>query len=76
MFRKGKLRGEKVQYPDGIGCCIWYPFPGHEEGEDEDTGLAWDFSFSDIDDLIAMLQEIKTAEPEIYEEEGGNDDAV
>ena len=33
MIRHGKWRGEKIEYPDGIGCCIWIPF-------DEDA--SWD----------------------------------
>lgn len=65
MFKKGKIRGEKILYEDGIGCCVWYPFG---EGEDEGTGLCWDFSHDDIDDLIALLQEMRDAEPKIYGE--------
>lgn len=53
-IEKGKLRGEKCGYKDGVGCCIWYPFPGCE-----DTGHCFDFAFEDIDDLIALLKELK-----------------
>ena len=57
MLKQGNLRGEKVAYPDGVGCCVWYPMPGTEE-----TGLCFDFSESDIDDLIALLWRLKYAQ--------------
>ena len=57
MLKQGNLRGEKVAYPDGVGCCVWYPMPGTEE----ETGLCFDFSESDIDDLIALLWRLKYA---------------
>lgn len=58
MLKQGNLRGEKVAYPDGVGCCVWYPLPG--DG-DEEAGLCFDFSESDIDDLIALLWRLKYA---------------
>lgn len=58
-FRSGKLRGDKVQWEDGVGCCVWYPFA--QDGDEEDAGQCWDFSFDDIDDLIALLQTLKDA---------------
>jgi hypothetical protein len=67
MFKNGRLRGEKVKYPDGIGCCVWYPFPNEDGEDDEDAGLCFDFGYDDIDDLIALLQEMKVTEPEIYQ---------
>ena len=48
MLKSGNYRGEKVLYPDGIGCCIWLVI----DPDDEDVGLAFDFPFDDIDDLI------------------------
>ena len=63
MIKKGKLRGEAVRYPDGVGCCIWYPFD-----DDDDAGIAFDFPRSDIDDLIALLEELKVIEPRVYKE--------
>lgn len=62
MLKSGKYRGEKILYPDGIGCCIWLPFE-----EDESAGFAYDFSFEDIDDIIALLQEIKEVPAEVFE---------
>jgi len=57
VLKQGNLRGEKVAYPDGVGCCVWYPMPGTEE----EAGLCFDFSESDIDDLIALLWRLKYA---------------
>jgi hypothetical protein len=67
IIRYGKVRGEKVLYPDGVGCTIWYPF--EQEGEGEDAGICFDFAFEDIDDLIGLLQKIKETEADIYQEE-------
>lgn len=65
MFKKGRLRGEKVLYKDGVGCCVWQPI---DEDED-DWGLCWDFSGRDIHDLIHMLEEMRDAEPEVFKNE-------
>ena len=59
-----EAKSEKVLYPDGIGCCIWLVI----DPDDEDVGLAFDFPFDDIDDLINVLQQIKETEAEIFEE--------
>ena len=72
ILRKGEFRGEKVLYPDGIGCCIWIPV----EPEDDSWGLAWDFAFEDIDDLIALLQEMKTAEYRVFEDDEEREQAA
>ncbi len=63
MLKSGKYRGEKVLYPDGIGCCIWVPF-----GDDEDSGLCYDFSFDDIDSIIDILKQMKDVEAEVFKE--------
>lgn len=59
---KGKFRADKIQYPDGIGCCLWYPF----DDSNDDCGIAFDFNFSDIDDIMYLLQELKTVEADEY----------
>lgn len=64
--RFGKLRGDKIQYPDGVGCCVWYPL--EETEEFEISGMCFDFSFDDIDDFIALLNHLKEAEPDMFEE--------
>jgi len=71
-IKSGKLRGDKIQYKDGIGCCIWYPFPC-EEGESE-TGICFDFAYDDIDDLIELLETIKKTDPEIYKDDEENNE--
>jgi len=73
MLKSGHLRGDVIQYPDGIGCCIWYPFPVEEA--DEEIGICFDFPMDDLDDLITLLQEMKTTEPELYEDEEDENDA-
>ena len=65
IHRQGKLRADKVSYKDGVGCCVWYPFP---DGDDEDTGICFDFSYEDIDDIILLLQHLKLVAPDVYEE--------
>lgn len=70
MIRQGNLRGSKIAYPDGVGCTVWYPFAS--EGEDEETGLCFDFSANDIDDFIALLQTMKAAEAEPFVADEGD----
>lgn len=68
IHTKGNLSADKVDYPDGINCCVFYPFePGG------DTGMCFDFSFSDIDDMIALLQELKDAPADPYVPTDDND---
>ena len=62
-IKVGNLRGEKMMFPDGIGCCVWYPF----SEEKDDVGICFDFLPEDIDDFIALLQELRDTEPELYE---------
>jgi hypothetical protein len=54
----GKYRGEKIQYKDGVGCCLWLPF----DDDDESMGICFDFPYSDIDEIIGLLQAIKQVE--------------
>jgi hypothetical protein len=63
ILKSGKYRGEKILYPDGVGCCIWLPLD-----EDETGGLAYDFSYEDIDEIISLLQTMKQTEPEVFQE--------
>jgi len=64
ILKSVKYRGEKILYPDGVGCCIWIPFD-----KDEDAGIGFDFPFEDIDDIIKLLQIIKESEPDIFSED-------
>ncbi len=73
IHNKGKIYGDKTLYPDGfIGYCIWWPFPG--DPNPESGGLCWDFAGEHIDDVIALLQELRDAEPDIYKEPPENAD--
>jgi hypothetical protein len=65
IHRAGKLRGEKITYSDGTGCCIWIPFK-EKEGSDEEPGICFDFSASDLSDLKNLVDILITAEPDIY----------
>lgn len=65
MIKQGNLRADKVKYSDGIGCCIWYPLT-----EDNETAsICFDFSYSDINDFIKLLQKLKKAKAEKFKEE-------
>lgn len=61
---QGALRGDKIQYHDGVGCCIWYPLTGTEE-----AGICFDFSAEDIPDMIKLLQTLQDAEPDVFEDD-------
>jgi len=63
-IKVGKICGDKIEFEDGIGCCIWYPFK-----DDENSGCCWDFDFNDIDYLIKLLQQLKKRTPSKYERE-------
>lgn len=67
IYKQGKLRGDKIKYPDGIGCCVWYPLK--LKGKNESTGICFDFSYSDIDDFIKLLTKLKRAKADKYKEE-------
>ena len=64
-YKQGNLRADKIEYHDGIGCCVWYPI----DDKTEDAGVCFDFDFSDIDNFIALLQQLKDAPAEKYEDE-------
>lgn len=66
IYKVGNLRGDKIQYEDGIGCTVWYPFV--KDGGEEDAGLCFDFSVSDIDSFIKLLQILKSAPAETLED--------
>lgn len=57
FVKQGRFRAEKVQYDDGVGCCLWMVRPELPE----DTGICFDFAEGDLDDLIGVLQLLKKA---------------
>jgi hypothetical protein len=59
VYKKGRFCADKVEYNEGIRCCIWMSL-----GKDVDTDAAFNFDYADIDDLLVMLNHLKTVEPE------------
>jgi len=59
MLRKGEFRADKVEYEDGIGCCIWRLFP---DSDDEEIGMCWDFAYDELDDILFVLNGLKDDE--------------
>jgi len=64
IHRSGELRGDKIEYPDGVSCSIWYPL--EENGDHEGDGVCFDFSLEDIDDLISLLNILKSVSPDNF----------
>ena len=64
VHAQGNLRADRIRYPDGVGCCIWYPLPGTE-----DAGICFDFHADDIPDMIKLLQTLQDAEPDVFVED-------
>jgi hypothetical protein len=70
IYSKGRLRGDKVLYKYGESCTVWYPMQdpeGEVKIEEEDSGICFDFRSSEIDDMIALLQEMKENEADEYD---------
>lgn len=65
-IKHGKYCGDKIQYPDGVGCCIWIPIGDQDELK---FGICFDFSEEDIDQLVELLQQLKVAEVMDYVED-------
>ncbi len=70
IHRFGKLRGAKEKYHENVWYSIWYPLPALNDGDNlfEEIGLCFDFAESDIDDAIALLEHLKTADVNDYTE--------
>lgn len=64
--KSGKIRGEKVAYPDGVGYAIWKLYG--DEGEDG-PNICFDFSDTDLEDMQKVLKELEESEPEVYVED-------
>lgn len=61
---QGDLRADKIKYPDGVGCSIWYPLTGTEE-----AGICFDFPACDLLDMIKLLQTLQDSEPDVFVED-------
>ena len=56
------IKCSKIKYPDGTGYCIY-----RVKNSDEDSGLCFDiFGDEEADEIINILQEYRSKEPEIY----------
>lgn len=76
IVKSGKYRGQKIQYDDGVGVCIWENWPDEEavkvenvdfeNKEVEGGGLCFDFSGDSLPDVLNVLQLLKGAEPDPY----------
>lgn len=60
---QGNLNADKIEYPDGINCCVWYPTT-----KDGDSGICFDFPYEDIDDFILLLEKLKKIKATVYKE--------
>jgi hypothetical protein len=60
IHKKGRLRGDKIKYKDGVAYCVWYPF-SEDDGEDE-TGLCFDIAGDDFEDFKALILDLEKAE--------------
>ena len=58
----GPWRGNRVTHEGSEACVIWQPLAG-----DPEVGYMLDFPPADIDDLIELLHQLKTAKPEEIE---------
>lgn len=65
MARVGKYGGEKVRYPDGVGCCIW-TYMKDKDGE-ETSGICYDFDGDDLDKVAELIEQLRTEKETAYE---------
>jgi hypothetical protein len=68
IYKSGEIRGDKIQYKEGVGCCIWQRFPNTDadDKDAEDAGLCWDFKGDELKDVLSVLNQLDTAEPDVY----------
>lgn len=67
VYKSGNLRGEKITYKDGTGCCIWIPFKKEGSKDDEEEpGICFDFSASDLEDLRRLAHILIEANADIF----------
>lgn len=67
IHKAGNLRGEKIAYKDGTGCCIWTPFK--KDGGDEEPGLCFDCNADDLEDLRKLVHTLIEAKPDVFVED-------
>lgn len=65
IHRHGSARAELVRHGDCVVVSAWFP----DDPEDELSGAVLDFDYQQLDDLIALLVSLKTAQPDELEPE-------
>ena len=67
--KSGRICGQKMKYPDGVGYTIWTVMKKAEDNEKEDDGCGpcWDYSEEDAEDVKKVVDTLLTQQPEIYE---------
>lgn len=69
IHKSGNLRGEKILYKDGVGCCIWIPFKKDSDTIEEEPGLCFDFSGEDLPALRDLAHSLMEAVADEYIED-------
>lgn len=64
MVKSGEYRGDKIRYPDGVGCCIWKLLKADDE---ESSGICFDFPYEDRNDVIKIVLGLEKDEEKVYE---------
>jgi hypothetical protein len=67
MVKFGSYRGEKVRYPDGVGCCIWQVMEKDNENDEDSAGICFDFPFEDHADVIKTVLGLDSDVEKVYE---------
>ena len=67
---KRVIKGEKITYKDGVGCTIW-----EQTSDNEDSGgPCFDFGEDQINELLSVIEKLKTKKAKPYIEEQKNED--
>jgi hypothetical protein len=64
MVKSNDYRGEKVRYPDGVGCCIWKLLKSDDE---DSSGICFDFPYDERDDVLKVVLGLEKDEEKVYE---------
>lgn len=64
MVKSNEYRGEKIRYPDGVGCCIWKLL---KKDDDDSAGICFDFPYEERDDVLKIVFGLEADEEKVYE---------
>lgn len=65
VYKSGKIRGEKIKYPDGVGYTIWQVL-GEDNDEDDSVGLCFDFPDDQMKDILCVTHQMEEADADVY----------